>query len=104
MTRVRAFLRRSRIDEIPQLLNVLRGELSRVRPVRSSSTRTSIERWARARLNRKPGITGLWPMLGASDISFDEMTKLDYSHVTNWSHAADMRPLLPSLTRARTAY
>ena len=57
MTRVRAFLRRSRIDELPQLLNVLRGEMSLVRPVRSSSTRTSIERWARARLNLKPGIT-----------------------------------------------
>jgi lipopolysaccharide/colanic/teichoic acid biosynthesis glycosyltransferase len=106
LRRVRACLRRSRIDEIPQLLNVLRGELSLVRPVRSSSTRTSIERWARARLNLKPGITGLWQVLGASDIPFDEMTKLDYLHVTNWSLAADMRLLLltqPSLTRTRTA-
>ena len=104
MTRVRAFLRRSRIDEIPRLLNVPRGELSFVRPVRSSSTRASLERCARARLNLKPGITGLWRVLGASDIPFDEMTKLDYLHVTNWSLAADMRLLLPTLRRARIAY
>ena len=104
MTRVRAFLRRSRINEIRQLLNVLRGELPLVRPVRSSWTRTSIERWAQARLNLKPGITGLWQALGASDIPFDEMTKLDYLHVTNWSLAADMRLLLPTLRRARIAY
>jgi lipopolysaccharide/colanic/teichoic acid biosynthesis glycosyltransferase len=64
---------------------------------------TSIERWARARLNLKPGITGLGQVLGASDIPFDEMTKLDYLHVTNWSLAADMRLLLPSFTRARSA-
>ena len=100
-------MRRSRIDELPQLLNILRGEMSLVRPVRSSSTRTSIERSARARLNLKAGITGLWQVLGASDNPFDEMTKLDYLYVTNWSLAADMRLLLltlPSLTRARTAF
>jgi lipopolysaccharide/colanic/teichoic acid biosynthesis glycosyltransferase len=81
--------------------------MSLVRPVRSSSTRTSIERWTRAGPNLKPGITGLWQVLGASDNPFDEMTRLDYLYVTNWSLAADMRLLLltlPSLTRARTAY
>jgi exopolysaccharide production protein ExoY len=66
--------------------------------------RISIERWGRARLNLKPG-TGLWQLLGASGIRFDEMTKLDHLYVTNWSLAADMRLMLltlPPLTRART--
>jgi lipopolysaccharide/colanic/teichoic acid biosynthesis glycosyltransferase len=106
VTRVRAFLRRSRIDELPQLLNVLRGEMSLVRPVRSSSTRTSIERWGARPSEPQAGHHGLWQLLGASDTPFDEMTKLDYLYVTNWSLAADMRLLLltlPSHTRARTA-
>ena len=108
VTKAGALLRRSRIDELPQLFNVLRGEMSLVgpRPLILDEDQ-HVRRWARAGLNLKPGITGLWQVLGASDIPFDEMTKLDYLYVTNWSLAEDMRLMLltlPSLARSRAAY
>jgi exopolysaccharide biosynthesis polyprenyl glycosylphosphotransferase len=108
VTRVGAFLRRSRIDELPQLINVVRGEMSLVgpRPLILDEDRY-VERWARRRLSLRPGITGLWQVLGASDIPFEEMTKLDYLYVTNWSLREDVRLILrtiPSLVRGRAAY
>jgi lipopolysaccharide/colanic/teichoic acid biosynthesis glycosyltransferase len=66
-----------------------------------------VEAWARCRLDLKPGVTGLWQALGSSEIPFDEMTKLDYIYVTNWSIAEDIRLILktvPTLFRARQAY
>jgi exopolysaccharide biosynthesis polyprenyl glycosylphosphotransferase len=108
VTRVGAVLRRWRIDELPQLLNVLCGEMSLVgpRPLILDEDQ-HVERWARRRLSLKPGMTGLWQVLGASDIPFDEMTKLDYLYVTNWSLREDLRLILltlPALARARAAY
>ncbi len=108
VTGVGAFLRRWRIDELPQLINVLHGEMSLVgpRPLILDEDQ-HVERWARRRLNLKPGMTGLWQVLGASDIPFDEMTKLDYLYVTNWSLREDVRLMLltlPSLVRSRAAY
>jgi exopolysaccharide biosynthesis polyprenyl glycosylphosphotransferase len=108
ITRVGAFLRRSRIDELPQLFNVIRGEMSLVgpRPLILDEDQY-VERWARRRLELKPGMTGLWQVLGASDIPFDEMTKLDYLYVTNWSLREDLRLImltLPALVRPRAAY
>jgi exopolysaccharide biosynthesis polyprenyl glycosylphosphotransferase len=107
-TRLGAFLRRSRIDEIPQLMNVLKGEMSLVgpRPLILAEDQ-HVSEWARKRLDLKPGITGIWQVLGASDIPFDEMTKLDYLYVTNWSLPGDLRLMfltLPSLLRKRAAY
>jgi lipopolysaccharide/colanic/teichoic acid biosynthesis glycosyltransferase len=66
-----------------------------------------IERWARRRLDLKPGMTGLWQVLGASDIPFEEMTRLDYVYVTNWSLSEDLRLIfqtVPSIFRTRGAY
>jgi exopolysaccharide biosynthesis polyprenyl glycosylphosphotransferase len=108
VTRPGALLRRTRIDELPQLFNVLSGEMSLVgpRPLILDEDQY-VETWARRRLKLKPGITGLWQVLGASDIPFDEMTKLDYVYVTNWSLRQDLRLILltlPSLARARAAY
>jgi lipopolysaccharide/colanic/teichoic acid biosynthesis glycosyltransferase len=108
VTRVGAILRRTRIDELPQLINVIRGEMSLVgpRPLILDEDQY-VERWARRRLELKPGMTGLWQVLGASDIPFDEMTKLDYLYVTNWSLREDLRLImltLPALARARAAY
>jgi exopolysaccharide biosynthesis polyprenyl glycosylphosphotransferase len=108
VTRVGAFLRRTRIDELPQLFNVIRGEMSLVgpRPLILDEDQYVV-RWARSRLKLKPGMTGLWQVLGASDIPFDEMTKLDYLYVTNWSLREDLRLILltlPALARARAAY
>jgi exopolysaccharide biosynthesis polyprenyl glycosylphosphotransferase len=108
VTRVGSFLRRSRMDELPQLLNVVRGEMSLVgpRPLILDEDQ-HVVRWARRRLRLKPGMTGLWQVLGASDIPFDEMTKLDYLYVTNWSLREDLRLILltlPALARARAAF
>jgi exopolysaccharide biosynthesis polyprenyl glycosylphosphotransferase len=108
VTRVGAILRRTRIDELPQLINVIRGDMSLVgpRPLILDEDRF-VERWARRRLELKPGMTGLWQVLGASDIPFDEMTKLDYLYVTNWSLREDLRLImltLPALARTRAAY
>jgi exopolysaccharide biosynthesis polyprenyl glycosylphosphotransferase len=108
VTRVGAILRRTRLDELPQLLNVIHGEMSLVgpRPLILDEDQF-VERWARRRLELKPGMTGLWQVLGASDIPFDEMTKLDYLYVTNWSLREDLRLIMltvPALARARAAY
>jgi exopolysaccharide biosynthesis polyprenyl glycosylphosphotransferase len=108
ITRVGRFLRRWRIDEVPQLLNVIRGEMSLVgpRPLILDEDQY-VERWARRRLNLKPGMTGLWQVLGASDIPFEEMTKLDYLYVTTWSLREDLRLILltlPALVREHSAY
>ena len=108
VTRVGRFLRRWRLDELPQLLNVVSGQMSLVgpRPLILDEDQY-VSSWARRRLDLKPGMTGLWQVLGASDIPFQEMTKLDYLYVTNWSLREDLRLImltLPALTRARAAY
>jgi exopolysaccharide biosynthesis polyprenyl glycosylphosphotransferase len=108
ITRIGGFLRRTRIDELPQLFNVLRGEMSLVgpRPLILEEDRHIVE-WGRKRLSLKPGITGLWQVLGASDIPFDEMVKLDYLYVTNWSLSEDLRLIFrtfSSIAQARRAY
>lgn len=96
MTRVGQVIRRWQLDELPQLLNVLRGEMSLVgpRPLIPSEDR-KIEGWYRRRLDVPPGITGHWQILGSSArISIDEMVKLDYLYVANWSLWGDLRLLL----------
>jgi lipopolysaccharide/colanic/teichoic acid biosynthesis glycosyltransferase len=108
VTRVGGFLRRTRLDELPQLLNVVKGEMSLVgpRPIILDEDQY-VNGWARRRLDLRPGMTGLWQVLGASDIPFDEMTKLDYRYVTNWSLAEDLRLIMltiPSILRRRAAY
>jgi len=108
VTRVGKVLRRWRIDELPQLLNVVSGRMSLVgpRPLILEEDQ-HVSSWARRRLDLKPGMTGLWQVLGASDIPFEEMTKLDYLYVTNWSLREDLRLIMltiPALTRARAAY
>jgi exopolysaccharide biosynthesis polyprenyl glycosylphosphotransferase len=108
ITKIGAFLRRTSIDELPQLINVLKGEMSLVgaRPLILDEDK-HVEEWARKRLHLRPGMTGLWQVLGASEIPFDEMTKLDYLYVTNWSLGEDLRLIfrtLPALLRQRQAY
>jgi len=108
VTRIGGILRRWRIDELAQLINVLSGEMSIVgpRPLILDEDQ-HVAAWARRRLDLKPGMTGLWQVLGASDIPFDEMTKLDYLYVTNWSLREDIRLVmltLPALARVRSAY
>ena len=92
MTRLGRVLRRTSLDELPQLFNVVLGEMSLVgpRPLILDEDQ-HVEDWARKRLDLKPGITGLWQVLGRSDIPFDEMVKLDYLYVTGWSLKTDLQ-------------
>ena len=98
ITRIGGFLRRSSLDELPQLLNVLRGEMSLVgpRPLPEAED-AMVAGWARGRLDLTPGISGLWQVLGRTAIPFEEMVKLDYMYVTNWSLWLDLRLMLQTL-------
>jgi exopolysaccharide biosynthesis polyprenyl glycosylphosphotransferase len=95
VTRVGRFLRRYSLDELPQLLNVLVGHMSLVgpRPL-IVDEHVHITDWAERRVNLKPGITGLWQVLGRDEIPFSEMMKLDFLYVTNWSLWNDLLLIL----------
>jgi exopolysaccharide biosynthesis polyprenyl glycosylphosphotransferase len=98
ITRVGRFLRLASLDELPQLWNVLKGDMSLVGPrplvVEEDGM---VDAWARGRLDLTPGITGLWQVLGRTTIPFDEMVKLDYLYVTNWSLWGDIRLMIRTL-------
>jgi lipopolysaccharide/colanic/teichoic acid biosynthesis glycosyltransferase len=95
VTRVGRFLRNYSLDELPQLWNVLQGEMSLVgpRPLIPSESTQVIGRH-RDRLELMPGLTGPWQVLGRSSISFDEMVKLDYLYVAEWSLWRDVKLLM----------
>ncbi len=108
LTPVGRLLRRCALDELPQLVNVLRGEMSLVGPRPLILEEDSyVESWGRRRLDLKPGITGPWQALGGSNIPFEEMVRLDYLYITNWSLYDDVKWLwrtIPSLVSGRHAY
>jgi exopolysaccharide biosynthesis polyprenyl glycosylphosphotransferase len=108
VTRIGGFLRGTSLDELPQLWNVLRGEMSLVGPrpfvVYEADKITG---WAKRRLDMTPGITGLWQVLGRNDMPFEDMVKLDYLYVTNWSLWWDLKILcqtIPVVLGKRGAY
>jgi lipopolysaccharide/colanic/teichoic acid biosynthesis glycosyltransferase len=108
VTRIGGFLRRWSLDELPQLFNVLQGEMSIVgpRPLILDEDE-HVHDWARKRLDLKPGITGLWQAMGSSEIPFEEMVHLDYLYVTGWSPLTDLKLALrtiPAVLRERHAY
>ena len=95
VTRVGRFLRRSSLDELPQLINVLRGDMALVGPrplVLEEDSR--IEGWQRTRLELMPGMTGPWQVFGSARIPLDEMVKIDYQYGANWSLWLDIKILL----------
>ena len=98
ITRVGRVLRKLSLDELPQLLNVLRGEMSLVgpRPALPSEVATYDGR-ARRRLGVKPGLTGLWQVSGRSRLSWEESIALDIDYVDNWSAGRDLRIALETV-------
>jgi exopolysaccharide biosynthesis polyprenyl glycosylphosphotransferase len=108
VSRVGRFLRRSSLDELPQLLNVLKGDMSLVGPRPPLPHEVArYEDWQLDRLEVRPGITGLWQVSGRSDLSFNEMVRLDLFYIENWSLAYDMFILIktiPAVATSRGAY
>ena len=98
VTRVGRRLRSCSLDELPQLINVFRGEMSLVgpRPLVVEEDRL-IQGWHRSRLALTPGMTGYWQVLGSTRIPLDEMVKLDFAYVQNWSVWNDIKILLRTL-------
>jgi lipopolysaccharide/colanic/teichoic acid biosynthesis glycosyltransferase len=96
VTRLGRFLRRSSLDELPQLINVLRGELSLVGP-RPLQLRDCDRLWATDpegstwRLQVQPGITSPWQVCGRSDVDYQRMVQLDRDYAENWSLGRDLR-------------
>ena len=98
ITKIGRFLRRFSIDEIPQIINVLKGELSLVGPRPPIPEETiHYEQWHKKRLNIKQGMTGLWQVSGRSDLSFEEMVRLDLYYIQNWSVGMDIQILLRTI-------
>ncbi|MFT3865064.1 MAG: exopolysaccharide biosynthesis polyprenyl glycosylphosphotransferase [Solirubrobacterales bacterium] len=98
VTRVGHFLRRSSLDELPQLWNVIRGEMSlvgpRPLPVRDDE---AVRGWGRHRLDFVPGVTGWWQVLGRNNIPFKEMVEIDYAYVTSWTFWGDIKLLIRTI-------
>jgi exopolysaccharide biosynthesis polyprenyl glycosylphosphotransferase len=108
VTRVGRLLRRTSLDELPQLFNVLRGEMSLVgpRPALPEET-TRYAELQRGRLRVKPGVTGLWQVNGRHDLAFEDYVRYDLFYVENWSLTMDLYILaktIPALLTARGSY
>jgi exopolysaccharide biosynthesis polyprenyl glycosylphosphotransferase len=95
VTRVGAWLRKTSLDELPQLINVLRGEMSLVGPRPFPIDESEkITGWATIRFSVPPGMTGLWQVSGRNALDYDDLRHLDYAYVASWSFAWDLRILL----------
>ncbi len=98
ITRVGHLLRRTSLDELPQLLNVIRGEMTLIGPRPCLPFEYDLyEDWQRRRLDVTPGMTGLWQVTGRSYVTFEEMVLLDLFYIGNWSLGLDLKLLLRTL-------
>jgi exopolysaccharide biosynthesis polyprenyl glycosylphosphotransferase len=98
VTRVGRWLRRASLDEVPQLFNVLRGDMSVVGPRPPIPYEVEhYELWHRKRLDMKPGLTGLWQVSGRNRLPFEEMVKLDLYYIENWSLLLDLKIIMRTI-------
>lgn len=108
VTRVGRLIRRTSLDEIPQLWNILRGDMSLIGPRPALPTEVAqYQEWHHKRLEVAPGLTGLWQVSGRSDVTFDEMMLLDIYYAERWSPMLDTMILLktiPTVLLQRGAY
>ena len=108
VTRLGRLLRKTSLDELPQLFNVLRGDMSIVGPRPPIPYEVeAYELWHRKRLDMKPGITGLWQVSGRNRLPFDEMVRMDLYYIENWSLLLDVKIILqtlPVMWRGEDAY
>jgi exopolysaccharide biosynthesis polyprenyl glycosylphosphotransferase len=108
VTRIGHFLRKASLDELPQLINVLRREMCLVGPrIISPEEMEMYDEWGLNLLTVPPGITGLWQVSGRSDISYDKRVRLDMHYIRNWTIWLDIQLLLqtvPAVLKGRGAY
>jgi exopolysaccharide biosynthesis polyprenyl glycosylphosphotransferase len=108
VTRVGRFLRRYSLDELPQLINVVIGDMSLVGPRPPTASEVEIyEDWQLGRLRAVPGITGLWQVSGRTEVPFHDMVRLDLHYIRNWSFSLDVEILLrtiPAVLTTKGAY
>lgn len=98
ITRVGHFLRKTSLDELPQLFNVLRGDMSFVGPRPTSFAASTYLLWHTMRLEVRPGLTGLWQVKGRNTTTFDERLRLDIEYIRNMSFWLDLKILLWTVT------
>jgi lipopolysaccharide/colanic/teichoic acid biosynthesis glycosyltransferase len=108
ITKVGKVLRRFSIDELPQLLNVLKGDMSLVGPrPQVLWEAAAYDDWAKRRLRTLPGITGLWQVSGRASLSYEEMIELDIYYIENWSCGMDLTIMfntIPAVFNTKGAY
>jgi lipopolysaccharide/colanic/teichoic acid biosynthesis glycosyltransferase len=107
ITRLGSFLRKSSLDEIPQILNVIRGEMSLVGPRPTSFEASTYDLWHTERLEVTPGITGLWQVSGRSDVDFDDRVRLDIEYLERrslWFDVVILFRTVTALVQQRGAY
>jgi lipopolysaccharide/colanic/teichoic acid biosynthesis glycosyltransferase len=97
ITRVGKFLRKTSLDELPQILNILRGEMSLVGPRPTSFAASTYELWHAERLEVTPGLTGLWQVRGRNTSTFDDRLRLDVEYLSKRSLLFDLRLILETV-------
>ena len=98
VTRVGRFLRKTSLDEFPQIINILKGDMSIVGPRPTSFAASTYKLWQTERLEVLPGLTGLWQIGGRSDLDFDDRLKLDIQYIENQSLWLDLQILVRTVT------